>query len=104
MQPRGRLGISRAEPQHPLPGRRTDRAHHCINHAQMSMHSTQGMTRAEQVIGLHQGMPLTIQVTDQFVELHSRKRIQAHSHRAIDGHWRACGSSPRNTLAGPGRR
>jgi hypothetical protein len=49
------------------------------------MHGSYGMARAEQIIGLHQRVPLIIQVTDQFIELRRRKPSQADTQGMI--HW-----------------
>ncbi len=50
------------------------------------MHGSHGMARAEQVIGLHQRVPLIIQVTGQFIKLRRRKPPQADPHGMIRRH------------------
>src|SRR5215471_7294848 len=56
------------------------------------------MTWAQQIIGLHQGVTLIIQVTNQLIELPSGKGSQLYPHRRI-------GKSPagRQRAVGPAR-
>src|SRR5260221_3681543 len=50
------------------------------------MHGAQSMARAEQVIGLHERVPLIIQVTDQLIELRRGKLAQADPYGVLDRH------------------